>query len=40
VCGSTRRRLAGVFTKPGHYVYTDTVDHHVQWGDVGGFTIT
>jgi hypothetical protein len=26
--------------KPGHYVYRDTVDHHVQWGDVGGFYIT
>ena len=26
--------------EPGHYVYKDTVDHHVQWGDVGGFTIT
>ena len=28
------------FLKPGHYVYKDTVDHHVQWGDIGGFTIT
>lgn len=26
--------------KTGHYVYKDTVDHHVQWGDIGGFTIT
>ena len=32
--------LRVTFLKPGHYVYTDTVDHHIQWGDVGGFTIT
>ena len=32
--------LRVTFLKPGHYVYKDTVDHHVQWGDVGGFTIT
>jgi hypothetical protein len=32
--------LRVVFLKPGHYVYKDTLDHHVQWGDVGGFTIT
>ena len=32
--------LRVTFPKPGHYVYKDTVDHHVQWGDVGGFTIT
>lgn len=32
--------LRVVFLKPGHYVYKDTVDHHVRWGDVGGFTIT
>ena len=28
------------FLKPGHYVWKDTVDHHAQWGDEGGFTIT
>ena len=32
--------LRVTFLKPGHYVYKDTVDHHVQWGDVGGFTVT
>ena len=32
--------LRVTFSKPGHYVYKDTLDHHVQWGDVGGFTIT
>jgi uncharacterized cupredoxin-like copper-binding protein len=32
--------LRVTFLKPGHYVYKDTVDHHVQFGDVGGFTIT
>jgi uncharacterized cupredoxin-like copper-binding protein len=32
--------LRVTFLKPGHYVYKDTLDHHVQWGDVGGFTIT
>ena len=32
--------LRVTFLKPGHYVYKDTVDHHVQWGDIGGFTIT
>jgi hypothetical protein len=32
--------LRVVFLKPGHYVYKDTLDHHVRWGDVGGFTIT
>ena len=32
--------LRVTFLKPGHYVYKDTVDHHVQWGDVGGFMIT
>ena len=32
--------LRVTFLKPGHYVYRDTVDHHVQWGDVGGFYIT
>jgi plastocyanin len=32
--------LRVTFLKTGHYVYKDTVDHHVQWGDVGGFTIT
>ena len=32
--------LRVTFLKPGHYVYKDTVDHHVRWGDVGGFTIT
>ena len=32
--------LRVTFPKPGHYVYKDPVDHHVQWGDVGGFTIT
>jgi hypothetical protein len=32
--------LRVVFLRPGHYVYKDTLDHHVQWGDVGGFTIT
>jgi hypothetical protein len=32
--------LRVTFLKPGHYVYRDTVDHHVQWGDVGGFWIT
>jgi hypothetical protein len=32
--------LRVTFPKPGHYVYKDTVDHHVQWGDIGGFTIT
>lgn len=32
--------LRVTFLKPGHYVYKDTVDHHVRWGDIGGFTIT
>ena len=32
--------LRVTFLKPGHYVYKDTIDHHVRWGDVGGFTIT
>jgi plastocyanin len=32
--------LRVTFSKPGHYVYRDTIDHHVQWGDVGGFYIT
>jgi hypothetical protein len=32
--------LRVTFLKPGHYVYKDTLDHHVQWGDIGGFTIT
>lgn len=32
--------LRVTFLKPGRYVYKDTVDHHVRWGDVGGFTIT
>jgi hypothetical protein len=32
--------LRVTFVKPGHYVYKDTVDHHVNWGDIGGFTIT
>jgi len=32
--------LRVTFVKPGHYVYKDTLDHHVQWGDVGGFMIT
>ena len=32
--------LRVIFLKPGHYVYKDTVDHHVRWGDIGGFTIT
>jgi hypothetical protein len=32
--------LRVTFLKPGHYVYKDTLDHHVQWGDVGGFMIT
>jgi hypothetical protein len=32
--------LRVTFLTPGHYVYKDTLDHHVQWGDVGGFTIT
>jgi hypothetical protein len=32
--------LRVTFLKPGHYVYKDTLDHHIQWGDVGGFTIT
>ena len=32
--------LRVTFLKPGHYVYKDTVDHHVKWGDIGGFTIT
>lgn len=32
--------LRVTFLKPGHYVYRDTVDHHVRWGDIGGFTIT
>lgn len=32
--------LRVTFLKPGHYVYKDTMDHHVNWGDVGGFTIT
>jgi uncharacterized cupredoxin-like copper-binding protein len=32
--------LRVTFLKPGHYVYKDTVDHHVQFGDIGGFTIT
>jgi hypothetical protein len=32
--------LRVTFLKPGHYVYKDTVDHHAQWGDVGGFYIT
>src|SRR5262245_58735203 len=32
--------LRVTFLKPGHYVYKDTLDHHVQWGDVGGFWIT
>ena len=32
--------LRVTFLKPGHYVYKDTLDHHVRWGDVGGFTIT
>lgn len=32
--------LRVTFLKPGHYVYKDTVDHHVRWGDVGRFTIT
>lgn len=32
--------LRVTFLKPGHYVYKDTLDHHAQFGDVGGFTIT
>ena len=32
--------LRVTFLKPGHYVYKDTLDHHVRWGDIGGFTIT
>jgi hypothetical protein len=32
--------LRVTFLTPGHYVYKDTLDHHVRWGDVGGFTIT
>ena len=32
--------LRVTFLKPGHYVYKDTVDHHVQWGDIGGFYVT
>jgi hypothetical protein len=32
--------LRVTFLKPGHYVYKDTVDHHVKWGDIGGFMIT
>lgn len=32
--------LRVTFSKPGHYVYKDTVDHHVRWGDIGGFMIT
>jgi hypothetical protein len=32
--------LRVTFLKPGHYVYKDTMDHHAQWGDIGGFTIT
>jgi uncharacterized cupredoxin-like copper-binding protein len=32
--------LRVTFLKPGHYVYKDTIDHHAQFGDVGGFTIT
>jgi hypothetical protein len=32
--------LRVTFLKPGHYVYRDTVDHHVRWGDVGAFYIT
>jgi hypothetical protein len=32
--------LRVTFLEPGHYVYKDTLDHHVRWGDVGGFTIT
>jgi hypothetical protein len=32
--------LRVTFLKPGHYVYRDTMDHHAQWGDIGGFTIT
>jgi hypothetical protein len=32
--------LRVTFFKPGHYVYKDTIDHHVRWGDIGGFTIT
>jgi hypothetical protein len=35
---STTMRVT--FLKPGHYVWKDTVDHHAQWGDEGGFTIT
>ena len=46
--GRTTRKLSHgqsatlrvTFLKPGHYVYKDTLDHHIQWGDVGGFTIT
>ena len=32
--------LRVTFLRPGHYVWKDTVDHHAQWGDEGGFTIT
>ena len=35
---STTMRVT--FLKPGPYVYKDTIDHHVQFGDVGRFTIT
>ena len=32
--------LRVTFTKPGHYVYKDTLHGHVEWGDIGGFIVT
>ena len=32
--------LRVTFLKPGHYVYKDAIDHHTEWGDIGGFIVT
>ena len=32
--------LRVTFTKPGHYVYKDTLHGHTEWGDIGGFIVT